>query len=51
MYVKSECDKVKIWEFVTFSKMEFSLKITIQDLKNDQNCTFISPKIAKIEFT
>ena len=50
-YMKSECHKVKIWESLTLLCVQFSPKIRIQDLQNDQNCRFISPKIAKFDFT
>ena len=42
--------KVKSWVFVTFSKVEFSPKIKIQDLQNDPIFSFIPPKIAN-DFT
>ena len=42
---------MKIWKYLTLSNLEFSPTIKIQDIQNDQICNFISPKIAKFDFT
>ena len=39
---------MKICIFLTFSNVDFSPKIKIRYLQNEQNCRFISPKIAKL---
>ena len=53
-FIKSECqkeEKLGIFNTFTIANVEFSPNIKIQDLRNDQNCSFISSEIVKFGFT